>query len=177
MLSRRQHRQAVEDGDLFWLYVVENAQDDEYKIYRIQNPASRIDYFGFDGGWKDVAEPDVERDEAGTPTARVDAEPAEQIAGSIVEQTDAHRPVAARLSLFAEAGTSRHSSARSHLPHCSPQTGSRGRLFSRSESPASLIRARTAMSSGSSTSSRMVLPFSSRLSTSMRSARWPVSSS
>ena len=69
MLSRRQHTQAVEDGDLFWLYVVENAQDNDYKIYRIQNPASRIDYFGFDGGWKDVAEPDVERDEAGTPTA------------------------------------------------------------------------------------------------------------
>ncbi|MCU1492904.1 MAG: hypothetical protein JWO62_668, partial [Acidimicrobiaceae bacterium] len=69
MLSRRQHRQAVEDGNLFWLYVVENAQDEGYKIYRIQNPASRIDYFGFDGGWKEVAEPDVERDEAGTPTA------------------------------------------------------------------------------------------------------------
>ena len=70
MLSRRQHQQAVEDGDLFWLYVVENAQDDDFKIYRIQNPASRIDYFGFDDGWKDVAEPDVERDESGTPTAR-----------------------------------------------------------------------------------------------------------
>lgn len=70
MLSRRQHEQAVEDGDLFWLYVVENAQDDDFKIYRIQNPAGRIDYFGFDGGWKDVAEPDVERDESGTPTAR-----------------------------------------------------------------------------------------------------------
>jgi hypothetical protein len=70
MLSRRQHEQAVEDGDLFWLYVVENAQGSDYKIYRIQNPASRIDYFGFDGGWKDVAEPDVERDETGMPTAR-----------------------------------------------------------------------------------------------------------
>jgi hypothetical protein len=69
MLSRRQHEQAVKDDDLFWLYVVENAQDDDYEIYRIQNPASKIDYFGFDGGWKDVAEPDVNRDEAGTPTA------------------------------------------------------------------------------------------------------------
>ena len=69
MLSRRQHQQAVDDGDLFWLYVVENAQDGDYKIYRIQNPANKIDYFGFDGGWKDVAEPDVERDETGTPTA------------------------------------------------------------------------------------------------------------
>jgi Domain of unknown function (DUF3883) len=70
MLSRRQHQQAVEDGDLFWLYIVENALDDDYKVYRIQNPASRIDYFGFDGGWKHVAEPDVERDAAGAPTAR-----------------------------------------------------------------------------------------------------------
>lgn len=69
MLSRRQHQQAVDDGDLFWLYIVENAQDDDYKIYRIQDPANKIDYFGFDGGWKDVAEPDVERDETGTPTA------------------------------------------------------------------------------------------------------------
>jgi len=69
MLSRRQHQQAVDDGELFWLYVVENALDDDYKIYRIQNPANKIDYFGFDGGWKEVAEPDVERDEAGTPTA------------------------------------------------------------------------------------------------------------
>jgi hypothetical protein len=69
MLSRRQHEQAVDDRDLFWLYVVENALDDGYKIYRIQNPANKIDYFGFDGGWKDVAEPDVERDETGTPTA------------------------------------------------------------------------------------------------------------
>lgn len=62
MLSRRQHQQAVKDGDLFWLYVVENARDDNFKIYRIQNPASRIDYFGFDGDWKDVAEPDGEHD-------------------------------------------------------------------------------------------------------------------
>jgi hypothetical protein len=69
MLSRRQHQQAVDDGDLFWLYVVENPQDDDHKIYRIQNPANKIDYFGFDGGWKEVAEPDVERDETGTPTA------------------------------------------------------------------------------------------------------------
>jgi hypothetical protein len=69
MVSRRQHHQAVADGDLFWLYVVENAQDDNFRIYRIQNPASRIDYFGFDGGWKAVAEPDLDRDAVGTPTA------------------------------------------------------------------------------------------------------------
>ncbi len=70
MMSRRQHEQAVQDGDLFWLYVVECAQDDGFKIYRTQNTASRIGYFGFDGGWKNVAKPDVARDESGTPTAR-----------------------------------------------------------------------------------------------------------
>ena len=31
MLSRRQHQQAVEDGDLFWLYVVENAQERRFQ--------------------------------------------------------------------------------------------------------------------------------------------------
>lgn len=69
MVSRRQHQQAVEDGDLFWLYVVENAQDAAFRIYRVQNPASRIDYFGFDDGWKSVAEPEIDRDGDGTPTA------------------------------------------------------------------------------------------------------------
>jgi hypothetical protein len=68
MLSRRQHKQAREDGNLFWLYVVENALDDENAhIFRIQNPAERIDYFGFDDGWKTIAETDIERDPAGAP--------------------------------------------------------------------------------------------------------------
>lgn len=68
MLSQRQHKQAREDGNLFWLYVVENALDDENAhIFRIQNPAGRIDYFGFDDGWKTIAETDIERDPAGAP--------------------------------------------------------------------------------------------------------------
>ncbi|MDR6415578.1 DUF3883 domain-containing protein [Pseudarthrobacter sulfonivorans] len=68
MLSRRQLQQAREDGNLFWLYVVENAEDDaNFQIYRIQDPAGRIDYFGFDDGWKTIAEPDIERDELGSP--------------------------------------------------------------------------------------------------------------
>lgn len=70
MLSQRQIDQARADGDLFWLYVVEYAEDDDKaRVYRIQDPASRISYFGFDGDWKVVAEPDLERDEGGTPTA------------------------------------------------------------------------------------------------------------
>ena len=70
MLSQRQIDQARADGDLYWLYVVEYAEDDEKaRVYRIQNPAGRISYYGFDGDWKVVAEPDLERDEGGTPTA------------------------------------------------------------------------------------------------------------
>lgn len=68
MMSRRQFQQAREDKNLFWLYVVEKAEDDEnFHIYRIQDPAGRIDYFGFDDGWKAICEPDIERDEAGAP--------------------------------------------------------------------------------------------------------------
>lgn len=70
MLSRRQQEQATEDGELFWLYIVENATSKDFVIYRIQDPANRIDYFGFDDGWKAIGEPDVERDASGAPTAR-----------------------------------------------------------------------------------------------------------
>lgn len=70
MLSKTQFDKALAEGDRYWLYVVEHAEDDEKaRIYRIQNPAHRVSYFGFDGGWKEVAEPDIERDERGTPTA------------------------------------------------------------------------------------------------------------
>jgi hypothetical protein len=67
MLSRRQHEQAREDGRLFWLYVVENAEyEAEAKIYRIQDPTRFIDYFGFDDGWKALAEPDLDHDDSGS---------------------------------------------------------------------------------------------------------------
>lgn len=70
MMSQRQIDQARTDGDLFWLDVVEYAEDDDQaRVYRIQDPANRISYFGFDGDWKVVAEPDVARDDGGTPTA------------------------------------------------------------------------------------------------------------
>lgn len=70
MLSQRQMEQARKDGGIFWLYVVEYAEDDERaRILRIHDPASRVSYFGFDGGWRAVAEPDLERDESGTPEA------------------------------------------------------------------------------------------------------------
>jgi hypothetical protein len=71
MLSSRQFREATEHGDEFWLYVVENAEDDDlYRIHRIQGPANRVDFFGFDNGWAALREPEVELDEQGASAVR-----------------------------------------------------------------------------------------------------------
>jgi hypothetical protein len=37
---------------------VERVERDDFAIYPIQNPANRANRFGFDSGWKDVAEID-----------------------------------------------------------------------------------------------------------------------
>jgi hypothetical protein len=71
MMSARQFREATEYGQQFWLYIVENAQDDELcRIHRIQDPATRIDFFGFDNGWEVLREPDFELTAQGRPAAR-----------------------------------------------------------------------------------------------------------
>jgi sacsin len=44
-------------GKDFWVYVVEYARDPErIRIYTIQKPASRVNHYYFDHGWKDLAE-------------------------------------------------------------------------------------------------------------------------
>ena len=54
--------------DDFWLYVVEHAEDDDAAvIHRIQDPVSHATKFGFDAGWQALGEPDIERDDSGTP--------------------------------------------------------------------------------------------------------------
>jgi hypothetical protein len=58
-LSRTQFRKASGLGDLFWLYVVERADTEDFQIYRIQNPALKANHFMFDDGWRATAEPDV----------------------------------------------------------------------------------------------------------------------
>lgn len=71
MMSARQFREAREHGQQFWLYIVENAQDDSlYRIHRIQDPANRIDFFGFDNGWEALREPDIELAAQGRPAVR-----------------------------------------------------------------------------------------------------------
>ena len=39
-------------GQKFWLYVVERADQDDFCITRIQNPAQRVNEFMFDDGWR-----------------------------------------------------------------------------------------------------------------------------
>jgi hypothetical protein len=57
ILSRSQFNKANELGDLFWLYVVEHAESEDFQINRIQNPPSNANHFMFDSGWRAVAEP------------------------------------------------------------------------------------------------------------------------
>jgi hypothetical protein len=56
VLSQPQFNKASELGDLFWLYVVERAESENFFVHRIQNPATRANHFMFDDGWHALAE-------------------------------------------------------------------------------------------------------------------------
>jgi hypothetical protein len=55
-LSRTQFYKANDLGALFWLYVVERADTDDYQIHRIQSPAVKANHFMLDDGWTALAE-------------------------------------------------------------------------------------------------------------------------
>lgn len=57
-LSKPQFDKAAELGDRYWVYVIENAASDDFRIYRINDPARQVDQFLYDDGWRAVAEPD-----------------------------------------------------------------------------------------------------------------------
>ena len=59
-LSRTQFECARENGEAYWLYVVECAGTDEARLVRIQDPAGKARTFTFDHGWLDVAAVDNE---------------------------------------------------------------------------------------------------------------------
>ena len=44
--------------DRYWLYVVERADQDDFEIHRIHDPARRVEQFFFDDGWRDLREQD-----------------------------------------------------------------------------------------------------------------------
>jgi hypothetical protein len=54
-MTKTQFEKAVELGDRYWLYIVERAQQDDFQIHCIQDPAGKANRFMFDPGWKLVA--------------------------------------------------------------------------------------------------------------------------
>jgi hypothetical protein len=69
MMTPAQFDFSMRHGDKSWLYVVEDVFSDSPAIYRIQNFAQRVWRYGFDDGWKNVAEiVDQKVDQFPTPT-------------------------------------------------------------------------------------------------------------
>jgi hypothetical protein len=62
-LSHAQFEWAREQGEAYWLYVVECAGTERPRVVRIQDPAGKTRTFTFDHGWADVAEIDPESEE------------------------------------------------------------------------------------------------------------------
>ena len=61
-LKKRQFSEAWDEGDKYWLYVVEFARDPKKaQVHAIQSPAVKVDEFFFDQNWRNVAE-SVEED-------------------------------------------------------------------------------------------------------------------
>jgi hypothetical protein len=50
-MTRTEFEQAKELTESYWLYVVELVEQDDFRMYRIQNPASKVGYYLFDHGW------------------------------------------------------------------------------------------------------------------------------
>jgi hypothetical protein len=50
-LTKKEFETAREKGDTFWLYVVENAETENFQIHCICNPAQQVDAYLFDHGW------------------------------------------------------------------------------------------------------------------------------
>lgn len=50
-LTKTEFETAKKKGEDYWLYVVELASSDDFRIHTIQNPANRVGYYLFDHGW------------------------------------------------------------------------------------------------------------------------------
>jgi len=57
-LTRSQFAKAATLADAYWLYVVDWADQEEFRIFRIQNPARRVNQFLYDDGWRALSEDD-----------------------------------------------------------------------------------------------------------------------
>lgn len=54
-MTRTEFETAVERGENYWLYVVENVESESPQLYCIQNPAQRVQYFCYDHGWMEAS--------------------------------------------------------------------------------------------------------------------------
>jgi hypothetical protein len=61
-LTHTQFEYAREQGDAYWLYVVERAGRPDARIVRIQDPVGKARTFTFDSGWLDIADVDDEQE-------------------------------------------------------------------------------------------------------------------
>lgn len=59
-ITKTQFDKALKLGKCFWLYVVERAEQQGYRIHRIQNPAQRVNQFFYDNGWVVLGEDEGE---------------------------------------------------------------------------------------------------------------------
>lgn len=71
-MTDTQFEKNQEIGNRYWLYVVERAEQPDYRIWRIQNPAEQVTKFMYDDGWKGMAEEDETTAEVPTEQARND---------------------------------------------------------------------------------------------------------
>lgn len=55
-LTAREYDTARELRENYWLYVVERADHDDARLYRIQDPASLVNRYVYNGGWRALAE-------------------------------------------------------------------------------------------------------------------------
>lgn len=55
-VTNTQFDKARDKGKIFWLYVVERANQPDHEIHRIQDPANNVTRYMFDDGWRCVAE-------------------------------------------------------------------------------------------------------------------------
>lgn len=72
-MTDTQFEKNQEIGNRFWLYVVERADQPDYRIWRIQNPAGQVTNFMYDDGWKGMAEEDETPAEVATEQTGNDA--------------------------------------------------------------------------------------------------------
>lgn len=54
-LSVPQFQKARDEGDRFWLYVVDNLSGSDPQLHRIQDPVDKVTEYRFDDGWRRVA--------------------------------------------------------------------------------------------------------------------------